>query len=414
LSQRTFYSVLKEKGYNVGSVGKSDLHKPILYWGENGWIDQLSTLGFTHAIDSEGKYDLLLSSSFFYEPIGPYANYLYKKGLLKDHCKDYIMRYLNVNDTNATSLPEEAYDDSWVTQNALKILDKFKENNNPWFLMVNFTGPHDPWDITQRMKNRWKDIDFPFPNNSNMDREEINKVRQNYAAMLENIDSNIGLILNKVEEMGDISNTLVVYASDHGEMLGDNSRYFKSIPQRGSINIPLVISGLDTQKGVYSDALVELQDLTNTFVDYADGEMPEAKESISLRGIANGKKTIHRNYQISKLLNNSKSNKDDACDYADYSKYRKRSVDSELIDKYKKYFNMPTSEFNMKKRDQGQDYGDWEVIITRKYKLLIPKNSKYLLYDLDNDLWENKNIAEENMDVIKDLLSLKCLKSTSV
>jgi len=127
-----------------------------------------------------------------------------------------------------------------------------------------------------------------------------------------------------------------------------------------------------------------------------------------------GKKTIHRNYQISKLLNNSKSNKDDACDYADYSKYRKRSVDSELIDKYKKYFNMPTSEFNMKKRDQGQDYGDWEVIITRKYKLLIPKNSKYLLYDLDNDLWENKNIAEENMDVIKDLLSLKCLKSTSV
>jgi len=204
LSQRTFYSVLKEKRYNVGSVGKSDLHKSILYWGKNGWIGQLSTLGFTHAIDSEGKFDLLLSSSFFYEPIGPYANYLYKKGLLKDHCKDYIIRYLNANDTNAISLPEEAYDDNWVTQNALKILDKFKENNNPWFLMVNFTGPHNPWDITQRMKNRWKDIDFSFPNNSNMDREEINKVRQNYAAMLENIDSNIGLILNKVEEIGDM------------------------------------------------------------------------------------------------------------------------------------------------------------------------------------------------------------------
>jgi len=170
---------------------------------------------------------------------------------------------------------------------------------------------------------------------------------------------------------------------------------------------------LDTQKGVYCDALVELQDLTNTFVDYAGGEMPEAKESISLRGIANGKKTIHRNYQISKLLNDSKPNKDDACDYANYSRYRRSGVNSELIDKYKKYFNMPTSEFNMKKSYQDQDYGDWEVIITRKYKLIIPKNSKYLLYDLDNDPWENKNIAEENIGVIKDLLSLKCIKSTT-
>ena len=42
LDQKTFYSVLKDGGYNVGGVGKFDVHKPILFWGRDGWIERSS------------------------------------------------------------------------------------------------------------------------------------------------------------------------------------------------------------------------------------------------------------------------------------------------------------------------------------------------------------------------------------
>lgn len=240
LDVKTFYSVLKDKGYNVGGVGKFDIHKPILYWGKDGWLDQLLSLGFTHGIDSEGKYDLIWSS--FYEPRGPYSAFLHKEGLLRAHAKDYIMRYYNTHKIAPTPLPDYAYCDNWIGQNALTMMDCFAADGKPWFLQVNFAGPHNPWDITASMRKKWENVQFP-PSVGFEGDEKLNmQVCQNYAAMLENIDTNIGLFIEKLKAAKQFENTLIVYASDHGEMLGDKGRYFKCVPYRGALNIPLVIS----------------------------------------------------------------------------------------------------------------------------------------------------------------------------
>ena len=57
VDQKTYYTVLKENRYSVGSVGKLDLDKPNLFWGLEGWVPDLETMGFTHVIDNEGKWD---------------------------------------------------------------------------------------------------------------------------------------------------------------------------------------------------------------------------------------------------------------------------------------------------------------------------------------------------------------------
>jgi arylsulfatase len=297
LHKRTFYSVLKENGYRVGAVGKLDLHKPIQWWGLGGWIEDLETLGFTDAIDNAGKIDAIHSGKE--GPKDPYMSYLYSRNLADIHIKDMIER--RGGGTDATPLPEEAYCDNWLTANGMEMLERFPAGQ-PWFLMVNFTGPHGPWDITERMKAEWADVPMPVPPGwEEKDAERLVGIRQNYAAMLENIDRNIGLLLDMVRKRGELDNTIVIYTSDHGEMLGDRRRFGKCVPYQGSVHIPMVISGPGIRQGVSSDALVELQDLAATIVEYAGAYMPEAADSISLRKLLEEGTKQHRAVQLSAL-----------------------------------------------------------------------------------------------------------------
>jgi arylsulfatase A-like enzyme len=341
LDKKTFYSVLRESGYNVGGVGKFDLHKKTMYWGLDGWIDDLDTLGFTHAIDNAGKYDAISSGKD--EPKDPYMKYLHDINMAECHVEDMKSRG---NGTHATNLPDEAYCDNWLTQNGIDMIRSF-EKDKPWFLQVNFTGPHNPWDVTHAMKKPWKDVEFPPAVSNTEDGRFVNEIRQNYAAMLENIDRNIGLLIDEVRNRGELENTLIVYSSDHGEMLGDFDFYSKRRPERGSASIPLIISGLDVKKGRVSKELVELQDLANTFLDYAGCYMDEAKESISLKNV--------------------------------------------LVEKSKKHREYVTSKLNRIKMKSESDSG-WQLFMDNHYKYVEWKNGEKELYDLKDDPYEINNI----------------------
>jgi len=401
LEKPTFYSVLKNGGYDVRGVGKFDLHKPILYWGKDGWLEQLSHMGFSKAIDSEGKYDLLWSS--FYEPRGPYGNFLTKEGLLKIHAKDYIRRYLNANDVAATPLPDYAYADNWVAQNAINQLNEITSQDNPWFLMVNFSGPHNPWDVTMDMKKKWKDTQFPIPKSYHGDRAALNEVRQNYAAMIDNIDINIGRILEILKASGQYEDTIIIYSADHGEMMGDKDRYMKSVPYRGSVHIPLVISGPGVRQGLVCSEMVELHDLASTIVDFAGLSMGEETDSISLKDLACniGAKPI-REFQIS-MLYNSLEHKLPYSEYCELEQYRKQKSDKDYIEEFNEELKLDTSKTSMTKYYYSSD---WRCIITKKYKLIEFEDGEPELYDLEADPEEIHNIAVQNQQLMKDLKTL--------
>jgi arylsulfatase A-like enzyme len=351
LQRKTYYSVLKENGYTVCGVGKFDLHKKTRWWGLDGWIPELEQLGFTMAIDNAGKQDAVSTGKE--SPQDPYMKYLYDQGVAAVHLTDMAGRSKeNRHNTEPTPLPEEAYCDNWITRNGVQMLRTFPQDQR-WFMIVNFTGPHGPWDVTERMRKAWDSVDFPPPHRSDPAMNETyNRVRQNYAAMLENIDRNVGLLLDEVKKRGELENTVVIYVSDHGDMLGDNRRFNKSIPDRGSIHIPLVISGPGISQGALSDALVELQDLAGTIVDFAGVNMPEAADSCLLRPLLEGDKQTHREVQMSAL----------------------------------------------DRTDDGR--GSWRAIIDRQYKLVVRSDSESLLYDIVQDPWEDHDIAGQYPDVV--------------
>jgi arylsulfatase A-like enzyme len=299
LAQTTYYSLLRESGYHVAGCGKLDLHKATLDWGLDG-KRLLSEWGFSDGIDNAGKFDAIRSGAD--TPKDPYMAYLHAKNLAAEHVADMQMRRkMGYPATFPTPLPETAYCDNWVANNGFKLMRRFLKNK-PWHLVVNFTGPHNPEDITRRMDSICRGRTFPQPNRSTQyDAKTHNAIRQNYSAMVENIDRLVGEFISEVDRRGEMENTLIVFSSDHGEMLGDHDRWGKTLPYHASASVPLIVAGPGVERGVRSEALVSVMDLAATYLEYAGVRRPADMDSRSIRPVLEGRSKTHREVVYSGL-----------------------------------------------------------------------------------------------------------------
>ncbi len=336
----THYRHLQDAGYHVCGVGKFDLHKETLNWNLDG-SRLLSDWGFTEGIDSEGKLDGSSSYRKAGCPRGPYLAFLHSHSLAELYVREHEQRHA-WRDAYITALPEEAYGDNWVAENGLHFLQNFPRGQ-PWYLVVNFPGPHNPMDVTPRMANAWQTVPFPPPFENSQptySADDHQRNRRHYAAMIENIDRHVGRFLALVRQRGEEKNTLIVYASDHGEMLGDHNHWGKHTWYEPSVGIPLIIAGPSITPNRVSDALVCLQDLAATFLDYADAQPLPNADALSLRPLLEGRQTNHRPFALSGLLS-------------------------------------------------------WRMVTDGRFKLVVEKGYPDRLFDLLNDPWEHRNLAAE-------------------
>jgi arylsulfatase len=333
LASRTYYALLRDSGYHVTGCGKFDLAKRDNNQGLDG-KKSLREWGFSDGINNAGKHDAMAGAK---EPKDPYMAYLQRRGLIQTHVDDFHKRK-GYTATFPTPLPEDAYCDNWLSQNGLDLL-KAAPAGKPWHLMVNFTGPHPPMDITARMENSVRGRDFPQPNGSTeYDAKTHVLIRENYAAMIENIDRWVGAYLDAVRQRGELDNTLVVFSSDHGEMLGDHNLWGKVKPFQPSVGVPLIVAGPGVARGVSSQALVSMMDLAATYLDYAGVPRPGDMDSRSLRPLLEGRTRKHRDYVLSGLAG-------------------------------------------------------WRMVNDGRYKLIRGYGKETLLYDMQTDPLENTNIA---------------------
>ena len=299
-SEATFYQRLRDSGYHVMGCGKFDLAKGASWWGMDGrW--RLDSWGFSDGINNAGKWDQLdglrLNNNV---PPEPYTRFLDSRQLLEAHVADYRQRqkeqYAAIF---PTPLPDDAYCDNWVSRNALTLLQRAPAK--PWFMQVNWTGPHDPEDITASMEKSVRGLRMPEVHGTNAYTQSLNRnIRQNYTAMCENIDRGVGDILSWLQKSGQAANTIIIFSSDHGEMLGDLGRWGKSVPFAASVGVPLVIVGADVRQGSQSSALVSSIDVTATILDFAGLTMREI-DGRSLRPVLSGRVETHRRVVYSGL-----------------------------------------------------------------------------------------------------------------
>lgn len=346
----SFYTRLSEAGYYVCGAGKFDLGKANLNWGKVN-KDLFARLGFAQSLDSEGKMDAVWAKML--GESGPYGKTLEDAGWLDYYADNMRTRGAS---TDPVDIPDELYADNWIGARSCDMLAAIP-HDRPWFMQVNFSGPHDPWDITKRMKDAMEGRTFPEAADCTLG-EQNQEVRKNYAAMIENIDRLIGELLHTLEARGDLENTIIVYGSDHGEMMGDHNLYGKSKPGEGSVHIPLVIdaSHAGGLTGATNGSPIELQDLAATFCDYAGVDMPKSIESISLRPLVEGTEERVRDYAVSELI----------------------SAGPEVI-------------------------GSFGAVTDGRYKLILQTDAPAHLYDLEEDPFECRDLIGELPEVAERL-----------
>ena len=293
------YQALRAAGYQVLGCGKFDLLKASMNWGETGRHGDgpdadLHRLGFTDGIDNAGKHDFVAGHKKGRRE--PFQAFLSQHGLLDTHLQDYAARAwkdrANYTNTAPTPLPDFAYCDNWIAANGLQLLEA-ASGDAPWFLQVNFNGPHEPMDVTASMQSRWLDAELPPPDASNQyDTEQHNAIRANYAAMIENIDAHLGSYLEYLASRNILDDTVVIYASDHGEMLGDHDRWGKVVPYRPSVHIPLVLAGPGIEARPDRDAWVDLVDVAATIIHLGGAESPSGEGQVLTGGALASRKTV--------------------------------------------------------------------------------------------------------------------------
>ena len=130
--------------------------------------------------------------------------------------------------------------------------------------------------------------------------EQIRNATACYYGMIETVDTHYGQIINKLKEHGeDLDEWIVVYTSDHGEMLGEHGIWEKTRFYEGSVKVPLIIrwpKGFEGGRVIQEN--VNLCDLFATLCDLCGIDVPEGLDSRSLKPLLLGDKDYSWNNEV--------------------------------------------------------------------------------------------------------------------
>ena len=187
-----------------------------------------------------------------------------------------------------TDQPPEQRKMGAVTSLALDFLNEHGSGGAPWCCFASVPEPHDPYVVSEAFFKQYNVDEMPLPANVNddlakrpglyrkitrywghMTERQKREAAACYFALISEIDAQYGRILDWLDKSGQADNTIVVLTSDHGELLGVHSLWFKNIGMFEEANrIPMVLRGPGIAKGV-TDARVGLHDVGSTLLELA-------------------------------------------------------------------------------------------------------------------------------------------------
>lgn len=186
-------------------------------------------------------------------------------------------------------VPEELHGSAWVADRAIEYLDRTR-GRRPFLMWAGFIHPHPPLDIPDSWADLYEGqipppakIQGALPQLAEETKQlgcldapgALNRMREMYASAISLMDHHLGRILDRLDQLGLTDNTLLIFTSDHGEMLGDLGTYQKFLPYDASSKIPMIMRWPGrVEAGSRRQDFADLNDLLPTFLDAAGIEYP--------------------------------------------------------------------------------------------------------------------------------------------
>ncbi|WP_269523115.1 sulfatase family protein [Coraliomargarita parva] len=290
LDHPTCPQALQKAGYWTAGIGKFH-YLQTWHWDRprGQGVDftalkkEMQQLGYDHVWETAGKQLALKNYC-------DYCVYLEEQGLLEAY-RDFVQASgLNRNFPDAELAKDgnpwpfdEAHHVDRVTGRKIREAISERPKDKPFYIYGSFCSPHKPFDPPQRLLDQipYEEEDDFIPGERSLSAEQkkdLWKLRRAYKATIRLIDEEVGMILDQLESEGILEDTLILFSSDHGEMMGDHFRVQKSDYHQGSLNVPFAIRHPKYLNAGYNDSPVELTDVTATILDAA-GLAP--KEALS-------------------------------------------------------------------------------------------------------------------------------------
>jgi arylsulfatase A-like enzyme len=221
-----------------------------------------------------------------------YAMYLKSVGL--GHIQNiHGVRNLLYMAPQQSLIPEEHHGSTWVGDRSVDYLRQ-EAGRRPFFLWSSWIAPHPPFDVPDTFANLYDGRDLPEPLISETplnpigershvhadlpagkEKAIVRRMRELYYAAVSHVDKNVGKILDALEETGELDNTLIIYTTDHGEMLGDHGCFQKIMPYDSCARIPFIVRYPKRfAPGSTSEEFVGLNDILPTVLDLCGIEYP--------------------------------------------------------------------------------------------------------------------------------------------
>ncbi len=243
--------------------------------------------------------------------------------------------------------------------------------SEPFFLYVSFYETHSPFWFPIDWHNRHAPSEFTIPDVTAEDLTQIPAVfrglttaekqgiKASYYTCAEFMDKNVGLVLDALEQSGHADNTLVIFTSDHGYLLGQHGRFEKHCCFEAAVRVALLMRFPGViLPGQVSSTFVELIDLVPTILQLCDVSIPDNLQGRDFVRLLHDATQVHRDHVI--------------VEYADNEEAMIRTQGWKLI-------------YSTRRRRRRDGYALDRPTAGREIQL----------YDLVNDPGETKNLADK-------------------
>jgi arylsulfatase len=298
--KKSFIEILSENGYQSHGVGK-------MHFNLEG--EDFKTLwGFESRETSEGEDD---------EDFGKY---------LKNNGYGYVYDTHGVRSEmyyipQPSQLPERLHETTWVADRSIQFL-KERDQKRPFFLKTSFMKPHPPFESPTPWNKLYRGAEMPLPirpqdsenlitywnrfqnrykyRDQGIDDNLIRSLKAAYYSTISFIDYNLGRLFDYMRENNLLDNTLIVFTSDHGEMLGDYNCFGKRCFFDSAARIPMIMFHPELPSGHVCNTPVSLVDVLPTLLQYAGIKITGDYCGESLTDIAQGRtkrNTVYGQYR---------------------------------------------------------------------------------------------------------------------